>query len=84
MRSIYDGFAAPTAGCVLTWYVIEQSENMGTTWFDFTPTGQSGKWYKKYALHLIFTIYLNRYTAVLELLPVAVFRKNLNEVRVDP
>ena len=35
------------------------SGNLNTTWFDLnTPTGQHGKWYEKYSLHLIFTFYL--------------------------
>ena len=38
---------------------------------------------KKYSLHSIFTFYLNRDISVLELFPVVVLKKNLNEVRVD-
>ena len=49
--------------------------NLSTTWYDLTPTGQRGKWYeKKYFLHLIFTIYLNTYTSVVKFCPVVVLQ----------
>ena len=52
------------------------SGNLNTTWFDLnTLTGQHGKWYEKYSLHLIFTFYLNRDTSVTELFPVVVVKK---------
>ena len=52
------------------------SGNLTTAWFDKnTPTGQHGKWYEKYSLHLFFTFYLYRDTSVIELFPVMVFKK---------
>ena len=52
------------------------SGNLNTTWFDLnTPTGQHGKWYEKYSLHLIFTFYLNRDTSVTELFTVVEKKK---------
>ena len=60
------------------------SGNLNTTWFDLnTPTGQHGKLYEKYSLHLIFTFYLNRDTSVTELFPVVVFNNNKKISRVD-
>ena len=62
------------------WWVVV-SGNFNTTWFDLnTPTGQHGKWYEKYFLHLISTFYLNRDTSVTELFPVVVLKK---KSRVD-
>ena len=62
-------FAAPIAGCVHGEWKLEYH----VVWH--TPTGQHGKWYEKYSLHLIFTFYLNRDTSVLELFPVVVFKR---------
>ena len=45
-----------------------------------TPTGQHGKLYEKYSLHLIFTFYLFRDTSVTELFPVVLIKK---KSRVD-
>ena len=60
------------------------SGNLNTTWFDAnTPTGQHGKWYEKYSLHLIFTFYLNRDTSATELFPVVVLKKKKKKSRVD-
>ena len=49
--------------------------NLNTTWYDLTPTGQRGKLYiKKYVLHLIFTFYLNTDASVVKIFPVVVFQ----------
>ena len=58
----------------LTWQVIVHSGKLSTTWFDFTPIGQRGKWYEKYSLHSIFTFCLKRDTSVLELFHVVAFQ----------
>ena len=57
------------------------SGNLNTTWFDLnTPTGQHGKWYEKYSLHLILTFYLNRDTSVTESFPVVVLKKKKKNI----
>ena len=48
---------------------------LSATWYDFTPTGQRGKWYeKKYSLTFDCAFYLNRDTSVLKLFPVVAFQ----------
>ena len=64
-------FATPTVGLLTC---TAQSGNSSTTWFDFTPTGQHGKWYEECALYLIFSFYLNRETLVLKLFLFVVFQ----------
>ena len=55
---------------------------LSTMWYDFTPTGQRGKWHEKYSVRLIFTFCLNRDTLVLALFLSLYFNKNRNEVRI--
>ena len=48
--------------------------NLSTTWYDLTPTGQVGNHMKKYFLHLFFTFYLNTDASVVEFFPGIVFQ----------
>ena len=59
-------------------YVIAQYPgNLSTTRYDLTPTSRGGKLYEKFFfLHLVFTLYLNTGTSVVEFSLALYFNKN--------